>query len=62
MPKIDGSLFIEDETVQGYTIRTDLMKNGDIIECRDDPDMCIKKEGDEILLVKKSYSSHPFRK
>jgi len=53
---------IEDEFDNGYTIRTDLMQDGDIIQCRDDSDMHVKKEGNSVILVKKCFKNHCFSK
>jgi len=53
---------IEDETKDSYTIRGDLMKDGDMLQCRDDKDMHVKKQGNTIILVKKSHQIFPFKK
>lgn len=53
---------IEDEENNGYTIRSDLMKDGEILQCRDDNDMHIIKEKDSVILVKKSFSNNCFNK
>lgn len=52
---------IEDEK-DGYTIRSDLMKDGEKLQCRDDQDMQIQKDGDGVILIKKCYTSQPFSK
>jgi len=52
---------IEDEFNDGYTIRSDLMLDGESLQCRDDKDMHIKKDGNEIVLVKKSFSKNCFK-
>lgn len=54
--------FIEDETDDSYTIRTDKLEDGETLQCRDDPDMHVKKEGDSIVLVKKCFSNNCFSK
>ncbi len=51
---------IEDEIGNGYTIRSDLMKDGDTLQCRDDSDMHIKKEGEGVVLIKKSFRKNCF--
>jgi hypothetical protein len=56
------SNLIEDETETSYVIRTDKMKEGDSLECRDDHDMMIKKEGKSILLTKKCFFKNCFSK
>lgn len=53
---------IEDRNSLGYTIRTDLMKEGQVVQCEDDKDMCIKKIHGEIILVKKSFTNNCFSK
>ena len=52
---------IEDESAAGYAIRLDKMKPGQIIVCHEDSDMCVKKDGDSAILIKKSYSKTCFR-
>jgi len=52
---------IEDED-NGYTLRTDLMKDGETLQCRDDADMHIIKDGNSVVLVKKCYQAKPFSK
>lgn len=54
--------FIENETEDGYTIRTDKLKDGQTIQCKEDSDMYVKKDGDSLILIKKSYSSNCFAK
>ena len=53
---------IEDETPDSYTLRTDKLVDGESIQCRDDADMYVKKEGDSILLVKKCFRNDCFSK
>ncbi len=53
---------IEDESKNSYTIRSDLMKNGDILQCKEDNDMKVLKKGDIIILVKKSFTNNCFKK
>ena len=45
-----------------YTIRSDKMKKGEILECKDDPDMSIVKQDGKVSLVKKCYVKQPFVK
>lgn len=56
------SSLIEDENKDGYTIRSDLMKDGDKILCKDDNDMHIQKEGNSVILVKSCFVKNPFIK
>lgn len=51
-----------EENEDGYTMRSDLMKDGESLQCQDDNDMHIKKEGDSIVLIKSCYSKQPFSK
>ena len=53
---------IENQHSLGYTIRTDKMTDGQTIECQDDKDMYVKKIGEEIILVKKSFRNDCFSK
>lgn len=53
---------IEDETNDSYTIRTDKLEDGEILQCRDDNDMRVKKEGDSIVLIKKCFKNNVFIK
>lgn len=52
---------IEDES-NGYTLRTDLMKDGETLQCRDDADMHIIKDGNSVVLVKKCFKNECFSK
>ena len=54
--------FIEDETPDSYTVRTDKLEKGGTIQCRDDHDMSIRKEPDGLVLVKKSFKNNCFSK
>lgn len=56
------SNLIEDETPESYTIRTDKLGEGESVQCRDDADMSVKKEGDSILLIKKCFRNDCFSK
>lgn len=53
---------IEDESENGYTIRSDLMEDGQSLECRDDKDMHVQKDGDGVILTKKCFVSKCFSK
>lgn len=53
---------VEDENDKGYTIRSDLMEDGESIECIEDHDMHVRKEGDSVVLVKKCFSNNCFSK
>ena len=54
------TIFIEDESEDGYTLRTDLLKEGEKIQCQDDGDMHVKKEGEAVILVKKCFQKNCF--
>ena len=53
---------IEDIHDDGYTIRTDQMREGEIVECVEDSDMHVKKEEGWVVLVKKCFSNNCFSK
>ena len=53
---------IEDESKDKYTIRCDKLKDGESIQCRDDPDMHVTKSGQSVILVKNCFVKQPFSK
>jgi hypothetical protein len=53
---------IEDENQEGYTVRSDLMKQGEKVDCRDDKDMQIQKDGEGVILIKKCFLRNCFSK
>lgn len=56
------SNLIEDESETSYVVRTDKLQEGESLECRDDKDMSIKREGNSILLTKKCFLKNCFSK
>lgn len=53
---------IEDVSDTAYTIRSDLMQDGETLQCRDDSDMHVIKEGNSVVLVKKCFKNECFSK
>lgn len=52
--------YIEEESEDSYTIRTDILEEGQAVVCRDDKDMVVKKSGNSVILVKKCFKKDCF--